>query len=197
VKYSNQDWPPPAQVEAIAESLRTNRSSSNVRALSQQFDVEEQFVVDIASHVANDTFTFNESLIFESAPQPKGTNAMPKSVRDLTSNEIREMSQAIQRVGTGPAQIAGMAQRFNISESDMSIMAKAITNVESKSRTTVTESGVTEATPPPGVSRRDYEHAAYITESANRAEADLQNASIGDLYALAEMNLGERMFPTR
>jgi len=116
---------------------------------------------------------------------------MPRTIKEVKPSEIGEIRATIQRVGTGPAQIAGMAKRFNIAESDMSALATAITTPRPKTATATT---VTEAAPPPGVSHRTYESAVEILEGAERAEADLPNATLQDLQSLAALDYGSLMF---
>ncbi len=58
------------ELQAIARSLKTNRSRNHVRELAAQYDVEEEYVELVAEAVAGGTFRFESTpanLILESA----------------------------------------------------------------------------------------------------------------------------------
>ena len=173
-------WPAPAEVEAIAESLRTNRSSNHVRALAQQYDAEESFVEEIAHHVAAGTFTFNESLIFESAPNPKGPTMGNRAVKQLSSTEAEQIIRIFRKNGTTPTVRAGVRQQYNLTE---------VLNESGTKAPTLTESG-----PDPRHSRILYEAALVVLDGANRAETDLSTASISDLEAYATLGIARQAF---
>jgi hypothetical protein len=120
---------------------------------------------------------------------------MPNNIRTLnevTSADIAEVRKAIQRVGSGPTQIAGMSRRFNIVESDMAALVTAITTVGPKPKPKATV--VTESAPQPRHERILYEAAQNLLDGADRAEADLTQASISDLEAYATLGIGARAF---
>jgi hypothetical protein len=181
-------WPAPAEVEAIAESLRTNRSSNHVRALAQQYDAEESFVEEIAHHVAAGTFTFNESLIFESAPNPKGPTMGNRAVKQLSSTEAEQIIRIFRKNGTTPTVRAGVRQQYNLTESAADAFAQVLNESGTKAPT-LTESG-----PDPRHSRILYEAALVVLDGANRAETDLSTASISDLEAYATLGIARQAF---
>ena len=121
---------------------------------------------------------------------PTTTSLRHLSGQPVTITEVGEMRKAVQRVGTGPTQIAGMARRFSISESDMSALVTAITTVPPKPKATV----VTESAPVARHERILYEAAQNLLDSAERAEADLSGASMQDLEAYATLGIGARAF---
>jgi hypothetical protein len=112
-----------------------------------------------------------------------------RTLKDVTSADIAEVRKAVQRNGTGPAQIAGLSRRFNIVESDMSALVTAITTVPTKPKATTV---VTESAPDPRHSRILYEAAQFVLDGANRAEADLSTASISDLEAFATLGIARQ-----
>ena len=114
-----------------------------------------------------------------------------RTLKDVTSADIAEVRKAVQRNGTGPAQITGLSRRFNIVESDISALVTAITTAPPKPKATTL---VTESGPDPRHSRILFEAAQVVLDGANRAEVDLSNASMSDLEAYATMGIARQAF---
>ena len=75
------------ELQAIARSLKANRSRNHVRELAAQYDVEEEYVELVAEAVAGGTFRFESTpanLILESAPT-KG--AYPKCLSPTSESK--------------------------------------------------------------------------------------------------------------
>lgn len=186
--FSWKNWPEPGVVRAIAEKLRANRSSNEVRALSKLYNVTEDFVEKLANHVANETFDFGPTLITESAP-PKGPTM--RTLKNLRPNESSELIRALRTKGTSAPVLASLRAQYLLGEADMSALAQAVTESGAKPKATLTEMAPTVH---PNAARFVYEAAVDLQKKAARAEADLTGATIQELEALTALSFGPRAF---
>jgi hypothetical protein len=180
----------PELADGIAQDLVTSRSPDWIRDVAERWVTTESNVTAIAHDVANGTFTFNESLIFESPPTPKGTTTMGnRSATQLTTAEVQEITKILRVNGPSPTVLAKVIKQYNITEATGEAFAKVISEPAPKSTAKVTEGA-----PPPGMSRAVYEAAVELAEGG---EPDMTGLSVGDLQSLTELNYGSVMFPNR